>query len=157
MTFLCVGTVVIISPLAHPIEDKPLAHSISRTLIYLVVAAIALVFVYSINFNGPYLPSGLLLPASDNIIAANSNDVKVYQSPPLVKYKTVGQINLEQSQAAPKQEAIQALITQAKTIAQKSGANGILITLFAASPNESPKELNIYILQAKAIITQSNS
>lgn len=125
---------------------------IKQNAVYIAAALVALLIIYVIAPTQNYTPRGIILPTIKTPLIPSTNPVQIYQNAPYTSTQ-IADVNLEMHSLKPTKTQEHEMLTAAKKMAQKAGADGLVITMFGyegASAN-NPSVLAKYVLQAKAI------
>lgn len=128
------------------------SQALKQNAVYLSVAFLVFLILYLIAPTKDFKPKGIILPTVKQKLVPSNAPVMVYQNAPYAS-KQVADINLEGHSLKPNKSQEKIMLATAKKMAQKAGADGLVITAFGyegASAN-NPAPLAKYVLFAKAI------
>jgi len=125
---------------------------IKQNAAYLAAAAIAFLIIYFISPAQDYTPHGIILPTVKTPLTPGTAPVQVFQNAPYTS-RQIADINLEMHSLKPNEAQENIMLDTAKEMAQKAGADGLVINIFAyeGTSSDNPSVLAKYILQAKAV------
>ncbi len=127
---------------------------IKQNAVYIGIAVIAFIFTYAIAPDHSLTPKGIILPTVKSALKPSTQPVQLFENKP-DNATYVADINLEMHSTKPTGKQEQQMLEAAKALAQKAGANGLVIGPntfgYEGAGLNNPEILAKYVLFAKAI------
>jgi len=134
------------------------SDTIKQNFIYIITVILVFAILMVLKPTSKFQVYGIALPVTKLLPKERSKQVTLYQVLP-VEYKNLAQIHVQAHTLKPTKGEERQVIQYAQQLAQKIGANGLIITNFGYNgPSASvPAPLAKYVLFAKAIKTNESN
>ncbi len=119
--------------------------------LHLIVMLAIFGLIYAMVPERPAKAVGISLPLVTRLpTPSDPNSIQIFTSQPMAVYKTLSNIHIQENATIPAEQAQKEILTKAKNMAAKAGANGLLILQFGSGGN--PKyHMSQFIFYAQAI------